>query len=882
MSILSDPPKYIVVKESILEGIRRDKLPARSRLAPIAKMSVHFGVSPSVIQRALNDLVSDGFVECRGPSGYYVRGDAGKKETESAGTEESRERTQPPLPPSGKTIPPVYLICSHHSDLVWRRTYEEAGEVRRAQTERLIEIAERNPEFHFYFEQTETPVRLPEFHTRLKALLKSGQAEIIGGMLIPDLNMISGETFLRSLLQGRADCRKFFGTAPETACLSDAFGMPIQVPQILTLCGYRYLLPGRCPNPPDSLNTDRPFRWIGANDTSVLVFNPVPILDIDHLTNVPVIYDPHTRIRNLLEALAGGLDHSFANFCKEEGLFEDDICRIAEQVNRGALREIRFGALRDLFDSLAEEEHPRYRGEFNPVFTGCYSTRIENKQLMRKAEILMRRAELLAAARERELPSEEMEKELFRAAFHDSLCGCCTDAAQRGIRKKLDSVLAFAEKQSAPPKAPGKTFFIANTSSVKGRQLVCSRTAPAGVVSEEIDGSCYFYADLPRIGGSAFSAGPAPKRAKKIKARSFKTKFFSIDLNNKYPRITSPLGDVFSDRFGALRIRPDFGSLWTERFKDAPLDDSCSQESSFTVLEGPLFFRAFCAGRIVPDRKTRLLYGHTDCPWNGFHSLSWKKEFLFPKDLDFFFLRLTLDFHGRNTKILVSFPHKLDPFQLTRTDSVPFGSISRKPYFEVDCRFESTMKQLRNSDYSSAMGDWPVLDWSDFADDRAALAIANSGTPGCWSAGNDVTFSLLRSGTAVEDGALVPDPGSFDNGVHEYLFAFRAHQPGELWKAAELGNILNRMPSESVPLPEGQWLSWDRDNIALSSAFRKDGRLILRFFEFAGRKCQVGFSGSWVDAGTLSEITPEGAFLRELPGNTAVFAPGEIKTLSIG
>ena len=193
MSILSDPPKYIVVKESILEGIRRDKLPARSRLAPIAKMSVHFGVSPSVIQRALNDLVSDGFVECRDASGYYVRGDAGKKEPESAGTEESREGTQPPLP-SGKTVPPVYLICSHHSDLVWRRTYEEADEVRRAQTERLIEIAERTPEFHFYFEQTETPVRLPEFHARLKALLKSGQAEILGGMLIPDLNMISGET----------------------------------------------------------------------------------------------------------------------------------------------------------------------------------------------------------------------------------------------------------------------------------------------------------------------------------------------------------------------------------------------------------------------------------------------------------------------------------------------------------------------------------------------------------------------------------------------------------------------------------------------------------------------------------------------------------------
>ena len=46
----------------------------------------------------------------------------------------------------------------------------------------------------------------------------------------------------------------------------------------------------------------------------------------------------------------------------------------------------------------------------------------------------------------------------------------------------------------------------------------------------------------------------------------------------------------------------------------------------------------------------------------------------------------------------------------------------------------------------------PLNDWCDFSDSRAALAIANSGTPGCHAAGENITFSLLRSGTAVEDG----------------------------------------------------------------------------------------------------------------------------------
>ncbi|MBQ7206674.1 MAG: GntR family transcriptional regulator [Lentisphaeria bacterium] len=877
MSIVSKPPKYIVVKQAIQESILRDLLPPQSRLAPISRMSAHFGVSPSVIQHALNDMVDDGFIECRGASGYYVRGTVGQAGASVGGTDPGPDASR--RGGYADDLPPVFLSCSHHSDLVWRRTYEEADKIRRRQTGKLIDIAEQNPDFHFYFEQSETPVRLPEYRRRLEALLKTGQAEMIGGMCIPDLNMISGETLIRALLRGRADYRKTFGIVPVIACLTDAFGMPIQTPQVLALCGYRYLIPGRLPNPTAPLDTGKPFCWKGANGTSVLVSAPVQLNDIGNLTNVPVIYDPRSQSKRELEALASGMERHFAVFCKEEGLFQESFCRLVDEVNRYGMRELRFSAVGDYFDWIAGREHPCYKGEFNPVFTGCYSTRIGNKQQFRRAEILMRRAEMLAAADGRELASEAQEKELLRTAFHDSLCGCCTDAAQRGITKKIAGVLAFAEKQCAPTgtKTEKKTFFVANTSSVGGRQLVCSETAPAGTVSEMIGDKCFFYADLPPVGGKIFPAGVPSAHAEKIGADTIKTSCFAVDFSGKYPKITAPF-NVFGEQFSAIRIRPDFGSMWTERFKAAPLADECSQEEPFTVLEGPIFFHAFSVGRIAPEPA---MIGHTGKPWNGFRSLAWKKEFLFPKDQDCFFLKITLDFKGRNTKILVDFPLLLDPFSMVRTDSVPFGSLVRKPYFEVESRYERTMRPLDQASSRFAMGDWPVLDWSDFSDARTALAIANSGTPGCSVSGSHVAFSLLRSGTGVEDGCLEPDPGSYDNGIHEYRFAFRAHEPGGIDKAAELGNILNRMPTESRLLSEGEWLSWDRGNIALSAAMRKDGRLILRFYEFCGRKTAVTLSGSWVDGKTIREITPEGDFLKDVPARCADFAPFEIKTLAV-
>ena len=73
MSLTNSPTKRQQVVNEITEKIRRGILEPGARLATVRDMSAHFDVSLSVIQNAMRELMDNGFVECRGASGFYVR-----------------------------------------------------------------------------------------------------------------------------------------------------------------------------------------------------------------------------------------------------------------------------------------------------------------------------------------------------------------------------------------------------------------------------------------------------------------------------------------------------------------------------------------------------------------------------------------------------------------------------------------------------------------------------------------------------------------------------------------------------------------------------------------------------------------------------------------
>ena len=770
MSLTTSPPKRQQVIEAIAEKIRLGELEPGARLATVRDMSAHFNVSLSVIQGAMRELADDGMIECRGSSGFYVMEPGPAVLPKNFSTRPASAPAPAPAP-GAASDGPVRLCCYHHSDLVWRRAYEGYAEVRKKQIDLLLEYFRKYPRFQVYFDQSEVPrVYLadnPERMDAFKRLVSAGRIELLGGMSIPDLNLCSGESLIRNLRFGRDYYRSAFGVEPDIASMEDAFGMCAQLPQVLRKAGYRYLLPGRRPKLPAEIPANRPFNWSGLDGSKVVVAPFTASVSHDgYVFNVPVAYPSAVRLGHCLADIKRLDGNAMACYATEEGLIEEDLFWIVEAANRAGGRLVEFGRVQDFCGGIDPAAIPTADGEFNPTFTGCYTTRIGLKQSVRRAEGLLAAAESLLAAAGGAADLDALWRELILCQFHDGVCGCHTDAANADIRKKLKRVEIGCKKAAAEAMATlaGGGITVFNPDHVAGPALVAVDTG-GGVVPDGIpvqrDGDlAFFVAELPPCGLRGFkarkAAAPAGKSVKKASEHRFQTDFFDVELRGAEPMIRSKSGrNVFADKgFGEVLFRDDHGTMWAEELGTDWRGEEFQDVKIEEVVDGEVFVKVVTSGKALP---TPTDCGNLGQHWPGFGELAFRKEYLFPRRLEWFKMRITLDWRGTNIKIAVRFPLNLNTKYAIATYDVPFAAMSRQPYFEVQHEHESSAVSLNPRDYATAKGDWPALNWVDYADAEGGLTVANSGTPGHQLVGGGHhRGSLLRSPTGRADGGNGP------------------------------------------------------------------------------------------------------------------------------
>jgi alpha-mannosidase len=892
MALTTSPTKRQQVIDEISENIKLGKIEAGSRLSTVRDMSEHFNVSLSVIQGAMKELIDYGMVECKGASGFYV------KPIEPAKIDDPIKSSKRILPADGGR---VFLSCHHHSDLVWRRTSDEYAELRDKQINLLLEYSRKYTGFQFFFDQSEVVrsylERNPDKLAQLCKLVGAGRVELIGGMCIPDLNMCCGESLLRNLLAGRRYYRETFGVEPLVASMNDAFGMCSQLPQVLFKSGYRFLIPGRMPGLPRDAAGNRPFTWRGLDGASIIVSPATAyISQADYVCNVPIEYPPSVRLGQTVAALKKIDGDVMAHYMTEEDLIEEDIFWIMDAANRTGGRPIEFGGVQSFFERINSSALPVVNGEFNPTFTGCYTTRIEIKKLVRRTESLLFNAEALCAVAGSDAEFAPFWRELNLSQFHDAICGCHTDAVAAELHGKIGRVINEVGKlaDNALGNLSKCAVTVFNPDNYGDPALVSCETdqdfSIEGIPTQRDGDKIFFVAELPPCGIRGFNAwkkAPSvPKIIKGVDEYCLKTDFFDIEFNGAEPVVLSRRlkhNVIGQSGFGEILFRFDCGSMWTEAFISTKRGKEHQHEELDHVVEGDVFVKVVTKGEVIPTPSDG---GNLGVHWPGFGKLSFRKEYIFLRHLDYFKLKVTLDWTGYNTKISIRFPVDLDVKDSVATYDVPFGAMTRKPYFEVPFEYESSAGLLDNADYASAKGDWPALNWVDYSDSRGGLAIANSGTPGHQLVGGNVLVSLLRSGTRCVDGSMVPQPGAYDNGVHEFEFAFRPHAPGELSKAIELGSRLNRPPTVHVsngkgkPVKPSSFIRWNPDNVVLSSLRRSGACCILRLYESLGRSTTVEFASDH-DGFELMETDLEEKNDTALLGRTASFRPFEIKTFKI-
>ena len=121
-----------------------------------------------------------------------------------------------------------------------------------ATSQSAVDRLDEYPDFHFVRGEAQVyrwiEEENPALFERIMAYIEQGRWHVVNGMVIqPDMNIPSGESFVRQALLGKAYMRDRLGVEPRIAYCVDSFGHAGTLPQILRGCGfdaYVFMRPG--------------------------------------------------------------------------------------------------------------------------------------------------------------------------------------------------------------------------------------------------------------------------------------------------------------------------------------------------------------------------------------------------------------------------------------------------------------------------------------------------------------------------------------------------------------------------------------------------------------------------------------------------------------
>ena len=115
----------------------------------------------------------------------------------------------------------------------------------------------------------------PDIYSRIKEAVKKGQWELQGGMWVEaDCNLISGESMVRQVLNGKNFFMDEFGVDVDNLWLPDVFGYSAALPQILKKSGIKYFLTQKLSWSQYNNFPHHSFNWRGIDGTEILTHFP--------------------------------------------------------------------------------------------------------------------------------------------------------------------------------------------------------------------------------------------------------------------------------------------------------------------------------------------------------------------------------------------------------------------------------------------------------------------------------------------------------------------------------------------------------------------------------------------------------------------------------
>ena len=787
----------------------------------------------------------------------------------------------------------VYIVPHTHFDAEVFISREDTLLLGFSNLQMVMYLLKTDSDFRFSLDQVcyvEPYLRRhPEEKPFFLEMVASGRLEITGGMYaMPDLNIPSGESFIRQVLYGRRYFETELGVDVKAGWTLDSFGHHPQIPQLMAKSGFEYAIFQRLmkKNGPSEFHyrgidgTELPCHWMSA---SYAVMHNAPgdlhgfrkyiEPKLQHLAN-------HAQTGHILALTGADLtppEPALLRMVKEYNADQDDY-------------ELVFASSNEFFSNIDwDESIPVVEDDLNPVFQGCYSARIEIKQENRKLESLLldwEKADAMARFIDIPFQGERRDtawrKVLFNQ-FHDIVCGSHVDStffasmarfgqakaeAEDGVESKLRRISKEIDTSGS-----GIPIVVFNTHGwelcdvvecsvvfsdpdvhdlevrdgsgvLVPSDLVRSERFPTGgikradvlFISRNIPAFGY---DVHRVLPASGEIPPATKlmTSHPLNMREDKTSGF---LENQFFRIQFDLWNgvmtSFYDKENQWEVLPEHLAMGNTVVKEQDF-------GNFWQYNGPCkgdSFHPNIERYPLPGRAMRGVdYSHS---YLGDGNITTGKAYVqfsisHPYGTGHFATRVRLYAGIRRVDIRTTLVNNDERvrYRAVMPTSIKNGKITHEIPFGAIERPE---------------GEFPAQNWIDYSDGEKGISLFNRGLPGNNVVDGVMMLSLLKC-TALKEGygevggfkLGVPTERGYEIGV-EHTFEYAVMPHGKDWKHAgsvraamdyNNGLVALNAPRHKGMLPSRKsFIQCSRPNVVLSSVRPLKNALCVRVYEAEG------------------------------------------------
>lgn len=786
----------------------------------------------------------------------------------------------------------LHLLPTFHHDIAYLQRCEDYLPACEKIIDEALRIFSLDPDFTFMVEQAFLLdwywEKRPDQREVLKRFYNDGRLTIAPGMwAVPDLNLPDGESFLQQVRIGKEWIAQHLGGEPRICWISDCWGHPPQLPQLVCLAGYSGYVFWRCMRPEVQLAD---FVWRGPDGSAVPVrWMARGCANIRFPTGAEAVNAAELRFNNSsadsMNWLVGELDRYSAAGSSANHL----VCNggdmafpqasgpgIVAQLRRaGFPAELRFSSLDAFFDSRASAALPEVEGEFNSALTGTFASNIRIKLLNRACTQRLLAMEKLAVIRGLPVDFDTHWRLLLKQQFHDTICGTLADGALQDSLDEfaaLEGMLDEAEARLGGPAASACASEWFNACSFPRTVWLGDDTAPALL-------------DLPSHGNAPAAAaralegatgGPLPDgfETSNYSAR-FDAQGFITSLVETATGIECANTSKVNGPFGSLALVPDNGDLWLNH--TGPLNGGSIQSSLTQNHPDPLARGSgddfVVHGPFWPNiTEVRVLFnGPEALVFEQHGTLSfWRQHIRFVTrvrlcaTLPLIEYRTRFTPSGRNFRLRVAFGTSFNlPDAVTRFE-VPFGVTAR------------------------GVGEHAAQNFVDIRGSRAGLAVLNRGTAGHSIEDGAILMSAFRA-VAMEYKA--PSELSYAEGVpHELNYAVIPHAGEATAQLVQAGAAFNQQPiplADGLAAHSGGAYTTDCPHVVVSSlraAWPAGDGVAVRLAETGGEKASVHLSvpcclTGWAEADGLGRRTSDWKPLPESGRWTGMLRPWQVLTI---